>query len=498
MQAGAEIAAGPYSAKELITACAVDSLLYSRTFFPKTCKVASPQFHHYVWDAYERPENRYIGIEIYREGAKTSLARLLASKRIAYGQTKFCVFVSRSEKHAIRSVRWIRRHLLYNALWRDTFQLKLVKKSEKELDIYHGIEGHHVKVLALGISGQLRGFNEDDDRPDLIVGDDLDDEESTGTIEQRTKNQALIFGALQRSLVSPQINPDAKMIVLQTPLDKDDTIETIGRDPQYTFLRFGCFDERGESRWPEMHPTPFLLQEKRAYMARNQLSLWMREMECKVIPSETRTFRAEMLRFYDILPEDATHFMSCDPAPETPQERTDNSQQAVVDIAIYGRDVFLVHYELERGQQIAPTVRNLIRLYLIYRPLLVGIESIAYQRQLAHALKTEMYARQIFPPIQEIMDRRKKFDRIRDDIGAVAGEGRLYVKETHSEFIESFIDMPDPDWPDLLDAVAMAIMLAKPYIASYIPLPSRNDAAQGQLIPKQRTHSSRTMIRGAP
>ncbi len=447
---------------EILEAAAVDSLFYSTYFFPKTCKQTPALFHPEVWDVLERPENRYVGIEVYREGAKTSLTRMFASKRIAYGLSRFVVFVSKAEKHAIYSVDWMRRQVLYNARFRDTFQLSLTKRSEKEIEIVHGVEGHTIRVLALGMTGQLRGFNVDDDRPDLIVGDDLDDDETAGSETQREKQQSLFFGALIRSLVAHTENPYAKAVVLQTPIHRDDIIESIRRDPQWITRCFGCFTESGQSRWPARHPTETLLEEKEAYIARNQLSIWMREMECQIIPQETRTFRVEWLRQWEILPEGCVFYMAIDPAAS---DREDASYQAVAVIGCHGRDVYLAEYAYARGQTLAELAAEVFRMYLKYRPLQVGVETIAYQRVCAWYLKEESYKRQVFLPIVEVQDRRPKDARITDAITSVAADGRLYVRADQHEFLTEYADFPDPRRKDVIDAVAIALNIRNPALA---------------------------------
>lgn len=477
----AQIDTAYISRQDLIRVCGLDGNLYGRTFFPKTFKQASPVFHTEIWDTLEREEHRYNGIEVYREGAKTTLTRVLVSKRIAYGLSKFVVFVSEAEKHAIYSVNWIRRQALFNRLWTETFQLELGKKSETEIELTHRALGHTVRVVALGMTGQLRGYNVNDERPDFIAVDDADGDKSISSETIREKNKDLFFGALVRSLVSPVENPYAKVVVLQTPTHREDIIETIRKDPAWNTRRFGCFDENGESRWPERHPTEFLQKEKDSYIRQHNLSKWMREMECRIVPAETRSFREEWLQWYDMLPDGLVYYMAIDPAPKGINEpREDTDYQAVVVIGCAGPKVFLAEYGIGRGQGLDELTAEVFRLFLKYRPINIAVETNAYQKVCAWYIKQESFKRQIFLPIQEIVERQHKDSRIIDSIRQVAASGNFFVRQDQHEFLREYIDFPDPERKDVIDATAMAIKIRNPAIASEATLAATPEITQVQ------------------
>lgn len=423
-------------------------------------------------------------MKVYREGAKTTLTRVLGSKRIAYGISKFLIFTSEAEKHAIYSVQWLRRQVKYNRFWTQTFQLRLGKQTEQEIEIIHEGLGHSIRVIALGMSGQLRGFNIDDDRPDFIVADDVDGDKSISSETVREKNKDLFFGALVRSLVSPVENPNAKVVVLQTPTHRDDIIETVSKARRWATMKFGCFDEKGKSRWPQRHPTEYLLDEKQSYIDSHNLSQWMREMEVSIIPSETRSFREEWLHYWDILPEGMVYYMAIDPAPPElhahKQPRQDRAFQAVVVIGCLGPKVFLVEYGIGRGQGLDELASEVFRLFQKYRPITVGVETIAYQKTCAWFLKQESFKRQIFLPIQEVQDRQHKDARIIDAIRQVAAKGNFYIHRSHHEFMREYLDFPDPERKDVIDATAMAVKIRNPAIAGEATLQAESQITQAQ------------------
>lgn len=454
------------SIPELVRLGALDPLFFIRTFFPRTFRQPTPQFHRDILAALENPDFRHVAIEVFRGGAKTTLLRAYAARRIAYGLSRTVLFISRSQDYAIESVVWIQKQVQNNRLYADTFGLRPgLKWTLENSEIVHGVMQHSVRVLARGITGQNRGINIEDYRPDLIVVDDPDDEETTSTEEMRKKTSALFFGAIEKSLARPVDAPHSKIVLLQTPLHRDDLVESCLRDPAWHGLRFGCFDETGESRWPEQFRTEDLLNEKQSAIRRNQLSLWMREMECKIVSSETSWFRANWLKYWDRLPDGLSIYMVIDPAPPmSEQARTkgrDTDPQAMVVVGFKGPECYLLDYSLVRDANPEETVAEFFRLADKWRPLMVGVESVAYQRTLAWLLRDKMRVIGRFYVIHEIDDKRKKADRIRHALSGRASNGYLLVRAEHTDFIAQFTDYPQIKHDDLLDAVAMAITMAR-------------------------------------
>ena len=207
----------PISPQEAIRLGATSLTRYGRIFFPKTFRQESPGFHDEIGRSLLTREFRNVAIEVFRDGAKTTLLRTFTSQRIAYGISRTILFVSASQGHSILSLRWIKRQVEHNRLWAQTFRLKKGSKwTDDHVEIIHEAFDTPITLLALGITGQLRGFNIDDHRPDLIICDDTSTDETSSSPEQRRKETNLVFGALLNSLAPASEAPDAKAVILDT------------------------------------------------------------------------------------------------------------------------------------------------------------------------------------------------------------------------------------------------------------------------------------------
>lgn len=450
------------SVREAVELGASSLIAYGKIFHQRTFRQESPEFHYVIDKALMAP-SRYNIFEVFRGGAKTSLLRVFTAQRIAYSVSRTILFTSVSQGHSIITLRWLKRQFKYNALWRDTFQLRQGSKwTDEWIEFEHGIDEVPITILAAGITGQIRGFNLDDFRPDLIVFDDVLNEENTATREQRKKTNELLLGALINSLAPASEAPMAKAVGLQTPFHREDPVEQLMKDPQWHGLKFSCFTPEGESAWPERFPLETLKQEKASYILRNQYRLWMREWECQIVSGEDKCFNVTNLQQYTVLPEWMRVVIAIDPASSDEKLADDH---AIVALGFAASEVYVLDYKLSKGTMPDKALADLFSLILLYNPLKIVIESISYQRVLKWLVEQEMQRRRIYVPIDGVQDRRRKADRITQALAGLIAFRHLHIRPSMTELVTQLDDY-DPmvkDQPDdLLDAIAMGITALNP------------------------------------
>lgn len=450
---------------ERVSLGAVDGIYYAHEWFPRAFRQSSPAFHYEMCQAVESLDHRFVAFEVFRGGAKTTLLRAITSKRVAYSLSKVILFLSASQRHAERSVRWLKKQVETNTYWTETFGLvKGNKWTDAEIEIVNTITGESIFILAIGMTGQTRGINLDDYRPDFIVVDDPNNEENTNTEEAREKTDELFFGSLQNSLAPRSENAHSKMVLAQTSLHKDDLINKCHRDPSWRTIKYSVFDEMGKSRWEDRRPTEELLAEKKGYIGRGQIHIWLREMECRVVPAEGKAFNAEDIRFYEYDPPNMTVYIGIDPAREKHKHPLKAHKSAIVQIGINKDGIYILDYFAQKQKNPEELWAEFYRMAKKRYPRLTGVESIAFQQMLAWYFRQKMQELNTYFVIREIEDRRSKANRIRQAISGVLSEHRLFLRREHTELVEAITDYADEMDIDLLDALAIAITLSTPHL----------------------------------
>ena len=448
---------------ELVELCSVDDQLFCKTFFPRTYRQDFPVYHDDMVSVLEDAAHRYVAFKMFRGSAKTTRLRTFTAKRMSYGISKTILFVSNAQKHAGYSLKWIKKQIDFNTKWASTFKLRRGDIwNDEQLEIIHGIDDYVINILALGITGQIRGINLDDFRPDLILIDDPDNEETTNTPEQREKTSDLVFGALGKSLAPPTESSNAKMVLAQTPFNEFDLITGCERDPSWHTVTIGCFDNNGESVWPARFPTDFLMGEKSTHIRMKKVSLWMREMECKIVAKETSSFDLNWLKYWDDtgLPPGLRKVIAIDPASSDSKEADD---QVVGLVGFRGRNVYLCAYTDEKGEMpeaAATTFMQYLTSNVVHKAV---VEKTGYQRVLAWYLEKTMKTLRKWVTITLFDSKQNKADRIIQALRDRAANGNLWCSVKHVKFIQQFGDFAPGKHmhDDVLDMLSIAIQSDK-------------------------------------
>lgn len=474
---------------EIIELASQDLLFYGQHYFPKTARQASPQFHVEIAQVLDSNIYEKIAAKVFRGGAKTSLARLLISKRIAYAISRTILIVSETAEHSYETVKWIKRAVERKDHWSRDFGLVAGNEYEnpetKERFTWRDdklqivctsvldVNGRPViiTVVGTGIFGQSRGLNIEDYRPDFILLDDIQDEDNAKTVEQRQKVNERVYGAISNTLAPKSEAPTACILMLQTPLHPQDTIEMAKKDKTWKYLEYSVFDSYGQSRWPERWSTEELLAKKAGFIARNQLSLWLREWEVRVTSNELAYFISTWLtnNFYTVFPDNLVFYMGVDPTPPPKHTEQKSSEAlskldnaAIVVIGVGKGHVYVAEVYKTKSPQPNELINKILELAGRWNVRGIGFESLLFARTTKFYLEQEMFKRKSYYRVEPIEDRRTKSVRIRDGLTDLAFGGKLHVREDQTDLIAEFFSYPDTEHDDILDALTIALMCRNP------------------------------------
>jgi hypothetical protein len=455
--------------EELFLACAAEPILYCQTFFPRTVRQGTPEFHVDFWTKLEDDAYDFFGAEVFRGGAKTTLCRLALSRRIAYAVSRNILSVGVSEGMAIHTSRWLKKQVQFNTLWAQTYKLTPGDKwTDEFFEVKHGIEGCTIAVTSKGMTSGLRGLNLDDYRPDLIYCDDICNEENTSTEAGRKKTDELIFGALVPSLAPKSESPKRKFVLTNTAITKEDPIVKAHDDPTFLTVKYPKIiedEETGEMRsaWPARWTLEECLAEKEAYISKRRLYIWLREYGCKIVGAGEAAFDIKWVKEWQVLPMDLEVYIGIDPA-RSKKTRAHKSSIVVVGISRSTGDTYLLETWAQKGQNPEQIWVQLLSYYLKWRPKRVGVESVAYQQMLAWYIRQKQQETGIYFFVSEFDDRRSKADRITQAYTGISSAGKFHAHPNHTEFLAAFEEYTLDMDIDILDAGAIAICEANPWM----------------------------------
>ncbi len=410
---------------------------------------------------------QFVEIMLPRGFAKTTLMNACVLIMIVYRLREFPFYLSESGPHAEAQLGNVKRELEINEKLRAVFgnlvpgRQDSARWREDEVETLTG-----VFVLARGRGGQVRGSNKNAKRPDQFIIDDVEDEESVNTEEQRRKTKKWFYEAVLPALA--KMNPEASIVILGTLLHREALLRILSIDPAWTVIHFGALDLQGAPLWPAMMSLSDLETRKLSFAAAGNLSGFYREYFNKLRDDSSSIFSERYIHYN--VPEDEIiiRALACDPAISG-KKKADYFALACCGITARGQIVVL-GCEGWKGR----SPREQVDLYFQWHEKFGlssldhhGVESNAYQVALVHLMREEMFRRKTYFEIQEIRHGQAEGDkltRVRGVLQPRYASGYIFHSMRFPLLEQQLLDWPN-DKLDLPDVLAMAITMLDPQAA---------------------------------
>ncbi len=173
---------------------------------------------------------RFVAIAAPRSHAKsTCLTFSFVLAAILFRQHDFVIICSGSTSTSVLFLNDIKNEIIENTEIQDLFgiprdengRVSFIKETEDDI-IIEFEDGHKCRLMAKGAEQKLRGLKWGSKRPDLIVGDDLEDDEQVLNKDRREKFRKWFMGAL-----IPALSMDGKVVIVGTILHLDSLLERL-------------------------------------------------------------------------------------------------------------------------------------------------------------------------------------------------------------------------------------------------------------------------------
>lgn len=217
-------------------------------------------------------------------------------------QKKFIVILGQTQAQARQHLKNIKAELEGNLL------LRADLGPFEEENFEWGLQGlvlpkYGAKIIAASTEQSIRGIRHLQHRPDLIIGDDLEDLTSIKTLEGRNKVHQWLTGE-----VLPAGSRNTQMILIGNLLHEDSLLMrlkdgiTHGRF-EGVFRMYPLLDEEGRCAWPAMFPTLDSIEAARKALGNE--NAWQREFLLKIVPEEDQIIMPEWIdnNYYHHLPD---------------------------------------------------------------------------------------------------------------------------------------------------------------------------------------------------
>lgn len=499
--------------------CRDDLYLFAIRYFPHYLKRPSSKLHKFLYKTISNELSKHKGgikwaIAAPRGNAKSSLvSTILPIWCVCYQKKRFVIMLSNTASQAEDFVADIRRELEFNVKLQKDFPEACGKGPTWKVGEI--VTNNYVKILGLGTGSQVRGRRFGVFRPDLVIGDDLENDEMVRSETQRLDirynwfNKDVIFAggeegsttdffivgtvlgkeSLLNKLLDPSEYPEWKckrfsaVTNFSTSPYWDQWAEiftnSLDENRKDNALKF--FEEHKEDMlcetmvlWPEGDPYYNLM----IYRLSNPAGFYAEKQNMPVDPGAVLTpFNVLRWEYFEqnhhvreILetPGRCFFYGALDPSLGKKQRQGDYAVICTVARDIQTGTIFVIHFVVKRWS-VEEQIEAILKMHDKYHYRMFGIETNAFQYVVAQTLRKRSKESGIYIPIKEITaitDKKMRYEGVVPFVndGTVVFDKQQYTSNQQYQLainqITTFTGIGD-EADDAVDAFQMAFEVAK-------------------------------------
>ncbi|MGQ7939141.1 hypothetical protein [Paraburkholderia sp. D1E] len=437
----------------LLKAISEDRALASAMLFPHRHPQSSPPCHVEIMDLW-RSQDEFVEIEMFREGAKSTLSEEFLLVEACFANFGYCIIIGETYTKACQRLEAIKFEASRNMKLQGLFgRLKESGRvwNENQMELANG-----VLLEAHGWEEELRGFKWHDLRPDRAYLDDIENKE-------RVKDKSAVDASMKKiylELMPAMDKVKGKVRITGTPLAEDCMITRLRENPDWTSRRYpicnGDIDDPAtEATWPERYPMEWIRQKRDEAERAGQLRGFLQEYMLMAIGTQDKPFESEQIRE---IPLDPAPWMPktliTDPARTVDVKKSDRTGRVVV--SRLGTTIY-VHQSSGEYWKPNEIIDDLFKTSARYGNAVAAIEKNSLDEWLLQPLRAEMLRRGVtlaLKPLSAPQDRDKvqfimgmqPFFQA-GDIVLVGGRGQ------HPQLVAEILNFPSGK-RDILNALA--------------------------------------------
>jgi hypothetical protein len=373
----------PLALSEVKERAKADFNFFSGLCIPDVMENAFPNYYIALWvllvqaiednNKYQTKKILRYVIGLPRGFCKTTFLKCLVAWLVCYGYVRFVLIICATDPLAESFLSD-----LHNILKSDNIEkiFGVWQPATDRTDTKVGAYQRQMLILkARGAGTAVRGINEDNKRPDLILCDDMQTKENDASESDR----AALFNWFVGTLLKTVTQKRSIVIYVGNMYSDHCILYLLKVNPHWVSLITGCLLESGESLWPELFSVEDLYESFIHDESLGKADVWFAEMMNDPVESADGLIHGAFKeREYDLIPQPDAAFVTVDPA----------GFRAASD-----ENVIAAHYMLDARYLIAEmqggiwtpkqTVENGLSMAVRHEASLIAVEAVAYQASLA-------------------------------------------------------------------------------------------------------------------
>lgn len=431
--------------------------MFARTYFGHYFAYPFARFHDELFAYTENASLKFLVTLAFRGSGKSTILSLSLPIWSVVGspQKKCILIIGQTQKQAQQYLANIKEELSTNP-----FLMSDLGPFEEQNEQWNSgaivIKQYGAKIIAMSREQSIRGLRHSQHRPDLVICDDVEDIESTRTLENRDANFEWFT-----SEVIPCGNEDTQFVYVGNLVNEDCILERLRKAIEDgrmdgVFLRVPIVGENDLPTWPERFPDIDAIEVFRRTVPSD--SAWHREYMLTIVDTDDRLLRRGQIQYYEKLPEVGCRYLALgtDLAVST---KPGADFTALVPVAIYGsgkeRKIYVLPDILNAKMMLHDSKKAIMEKSDALEQVRIAeilIEDVTFQQFMATDLKQEGYRAKMIP-----LRGLSKRERLERPASWVAQGQVLFPTDGANKLIDQLVNFGLTQHDDLCDAFSLGV-----------------------------------------
>jgi len=435
-------------------------------YFSNYISYPTADFQKEIFQLTENDSQNLIVIVAFRGCAKSTIVTLSnVIWSILCRDKKFVLLVGRTQEQSRLMLSNIKRELDNNKLLLSDFG-PFAEESDEWRSNSLVFPRFNARITAVSTGESIRGLRHLQYRPDLIICDDIEDIESTKTIEGRDKTFTWFKGELL-----PAGDKHTKVIVVGNLLHEDSLIMRLrksikAKKTDGVFKAYPVVNRDNIILWPGKYPRSEDIEKEHKKIASE--SDWFREYLLKIIAKDGQIVDPKWIKYYDKIFENLDRRLIGDNeiivGVDLAISKSDKADYtAIVPIRAISYDETYFIYVLTpiinkrlNFPEAVETIKIVSKQFMGGYTSKIVIENVGYQKAMIDQLKLEEGME-----IEEFTNNRlNKAERLTLVTPLIKKGQILFPKEGAEKLVQQLIGFETEKHDDLVDAFSSAILTA--------------------------------------
>jgi len=454
-------------------------LIWGMEYYQEHFRKPSPQFHTILLK--ESLSNDYLAVQAPRGSAKSTILNFLkCSHSISFKKKRFIVILQNTYAKSCGSLEAIATEFRNNDMLKSTYKVEITRDREGDMVFTHP-DGFSTRVLCKGADqiGTIRGERFGAYRPDLFLGDDIEDDELVRNPARRQElkrqfNDVLKFAG----------DDGTQFVIVGTILHDDSLMRDLVSKDKYLMYRKLFFKSRFEDKEGKLHSIwkdKWTLKDL-AQMEKEDHISFAKEMQGDPSSGMAGNFNQEDFRYYRAV-NDEFHLLDeegritkkwkksmcraaigCDLAWE--EKRTSDESVFMPAYITPDSEIIVGDYINKKGmrpneiEEILFSMESRIRTET-GSSVHIGFEKAKLEKIMKFLLKEAMKRRNKYLIFKDLLWDRDKITRIVTRLEPRYSQHTIYHKRNMGDLEYQIIKIPHGTHDDLPDALQGAVQLLK-------------------------------------